>query len=225
MLVQTIGNMLPAALAVALSPFPVIAVVLVLATPRARTNGVMFAIGWLVGLSVVAAVVVLVFGGADDPESGSSLLVDLLKVAGGAALIGLGGRKWVTRPRNGAEPEMPGWMASIETLEPLRALGLGAVLGGANPKNFALTASAATSIAQAGLEGGDAVLAVVAFVALASVMVVGSVAYFVVAPESATRALEPVKSFMLTNNAVIMMVVFLLLGANILGNGIGGLAA
>ena len=40
----------------------------------------------------------------------------------------------------------------IDAFTPLRSLGLGALLSGVNPKNLALTAAAAATIAQAGLE-------------------------------------------------------------------------
>ena len=59
MLIQAIGGMLPAAVAVALSPIPIVAVILVLATPRARTVGPAFAVGWVAGLTLVSTVVVL----------------------------------------------------------------------------------------------------------------------------------------------------------------------
>ena len=42
-----LGDMVPAALAVAFSPFPIIAIVIVLSTPRARTTGPLFALGWV----------------------------------------------------------------------------------------------------------------------------------------------------------------------------------
>ena len=38
MLIQAIGQLLPAAVAVALSPIPIIAIVLMLGTPKARTQ-------------------------------------------------------------------------------------------------------------------------------------------------------------------------------------------
>ena len=50
---QAIGQILPFAVGVGLSPVPIIAVVVMLATPRARANGPAFLLGWLVGLAVV----------------------------------------------------------------------------------------------------------------------------------------------------------------------------
>ena len=47
-----IGDFLPAAIGVAISPIPIIAVILMLLTPRARTNGPAFLVGWIVALLV-----------------------------------------------------------------------------------------------------------------------------------------------------------------------------
>ena len=49
---QAIGEILPLAVGVALSPIPIIAIILMLGTPRARSNGPAFALGWLVGLTL-----------------------------------------------------------------------------------------------------------------------------------------------------------------------------
>ena len=54
MLNQTIGELLPAAVAVALSPIPIVAIVLVLDSSRARRNGLAFAGGWVSGLTASA---------------------------------------------------------------------------------------------------------------------------------------------------------------------------
>jgi hypothetical protein len=48
---QAVGGALPLAIGVALSPVPIIAVVLMLTTRRARVNGPLFVLGWLTGLA------------------------------------------------------------------------------------------------------------------------------------------------------------------------------
>jgi len=47
---QAIGSVLPLALGVALSPIPIVAVVLMLTPPRGKINGPAFVVGWLVTL-------------------------------------------------------------------------------------------------------------------------------------------------------------------------------
>jgi threonine/homoserine/homoserine lactone efflux protein len=219
-LVDAIGDLLPSALAVALSPIPIVAVVLVLGTPRAEVAGPAFALGWVAGLAAVSAVVVLVLDGtgADDADGG----IDGLKVAIGLAFLAMAAQQWRKRPKPGQEPAMPGWMAGIEGASPARAAVLGAALSGANPKNLALTLAAAASIAESGLGARDTAIAVAAFVALGSSTVAGAVVVHLVAPDRAARPLDAIRRFMADNNAVIMMVVLLLLGAKLIGDGLAG---
>ncbi|MFD3925523.1 GAP family protein [Streptomyces sp. NPDC058614] len=175
MLIQAIGAVLPAALAVALSPFPLIGIVLILAGRQGRRNGLLFAAGWITGLGIVATLAAVAFGGADDPESSSSAIADWGRVLAGVALIVLGARKWWQRPRAGNETETPRWMASLDAVSALHALLLGTLLSGANPKNLVLTASATTSIVEAGAHNGDLIVAVVVFVLIGSCTVLGAV--------------------------------------------------
>ncbi|WP_328942334.1 GAP family protein [Streptomyces sp. NBC_00250] len=223
MLIQAVGAVLPAALAVALSPFPLIGIVLILAGRQGRRNGLLFTAGWVAGLGIVATLVVVVLGGADDPESPSSALADWGRVVAGAALIVLGARTWWRRPRAGSEAETPRWMASLDDISAPRALLLGALLSGANPKNLVLAASAATSIVEAGAHDGDLVVAVAVFVLVGSCTVLGAVAIHLLGGRRAASFLDGVRQFMITNSTVITVIVLLLLGAGVLGDGLTGL--
>lgn len=225
MLTQAVGDLLPSAVGVALSPVPIIAVILMLGTPKARTNGPAFALGWIAGLVAAAAIVLLIVGDASDPDGTAATGIGWGKVLVGVLFLVLAAKQWKSRPASGEEAEMPKWMTTIDGFTPAKSLVLGAALSGINPKNLALTAAAAASIAQAGLSGGDTAVAVAIFVIIASLTVAGPVAFFVVAPHRATGALAPVKAFMAQHNAVIMMVVLVILGVKLLGQGFGGLAS
>jgi threonine/homoserine/homoserine lactone efflux protein len=220
---EAIGDLLPAAIGVALSPIPIIAVTLVLGTPRARANGPAFAVGWIVGMVVVSVVVLLVAHGAKDPDSTASDSVNWVKVGLGLLFVVMARNQWRSRPRHGERPTMPKWMQAVDHFTPMRSLAIGAGLSGANPKNLALTLAATASIAQAGLSGGDTTIAVAVFVAIASLTVAGPVLLFLVAPKAAAKPLDEVKQFMADHSAVIMMVVLLVLGAKLVGDGFGGL--
>jgi threonine/homoserine/homoserine lactone efflux protein len=224
MLAEAIGDLLPSALGVALSPVPMIAVILMLGTPKARSNGPAFAVGWIAGLAVVSVVVLLLASGSDESGSTSSDVVDWIKLAIGVLFLAMAAKQWKGRPREGVEPSVPKWMTAIDGFTVGKSLGLGALLSGLNPKNLALTLASAASIAQAGLSTGQSSLAVVVFVVIGSVTVAGPVVLFMVAEQRAARPLETLKDFMAGHNAVIMMIVLLLLGAKLLGNGIAGIA-
>ena len=223
MLLQAIGAALPAALGVALSPFPVIGIVLMLAGRHGLRNGPLFAVGWVVGLTVVAALVVVVFGGADDPDSTSSAIADWSRVVVGAAMIVLGVRKWRGRPRRGEDVEAPKWMASLDEVTAGKALVLGGLASGANPKNFMLAAAATTSMIEVGAHGSDLVIAVSVFVLVGSITVLGAVAARLVGGQWGISLLDSVREFMVDNTVVITVIILLILGANVLGSGLTGL--
>ncbi|MFB7781146.1 GAP family protein [Streptomyces vinaceus] len=223
MLVQAVGAMLPAALAVALSPFPLIGIVLILSGTQGRRNGLLFAAGWMAGLTIAATVVAVLLGGADAPESASSDVADWGRVLAGGALIVLGVRKWWGRPRAGEQAEPPRWMASLDDATAGRALLLGALLSGANPKNLVLTASAAASIVEAGAHDVGLAAAVALFVLIASSTVLGAVGMHLAGGRRAATFLDGVRQFMVTNSTVITVLVLVLLGASILGDGLSGL--
>jgi threonine/homoserine/homoserine lactone efflux protein len=224
MLGEAIGDMLPTAVGVALSPVPIVAVILMLATPRGRFNGLAFAAGWVGGLVVVSVVVLLAVGGADDTDSGTSTAVDVVKLLLGLVLLLVAVRQWRGRPHQGEEPRMPGWMSALDRFTPGRSMGLAALLSGVNPKNLALTSAAAAGIAQAGLSAEGDVAAVAVFVALGSTTVAGPVLAYVLAGERVQGPLDSAKQFMSDHNAVIMAVVSLILAAKLIGAGIAGLS-
>ena len=68
---QAIGEVLSFGVGVALSPLPIIAVVLMLATPRGRTNGPAFLTGWVLGIAVLGTIVLLIASGASASDNGS----------------------------------------------------------------------------------------------------------------------------------------------------------
>lgn len=223
MLGEAIGGLLPSAIAVALSPIPIVGIVLVLDTPRARASGAAFALGWVFGLAALSALVVLALGSGVDPDTESG--IEWFKVAVGIVFLAMAAQQWKKRPRNGETAAMPKWMDSISSVTAGRAAALGTGLSGANPKNLALTLAASASISEAGLDRADTALAIAVYVALGSITVAGSVLLYLLSPKRAARPLAAIGQFMAENSAVIMMIVLLLLGAKLLGDGLSGITA
>lgn len=221
---SVIGQILPLAVGVALSPIPIIAVILMLFTPKARSNGSAFAIGWVAGITIAIAIVVAVSGASDaaTSDSGSpSTTVGWLKLALGVLLLFLALRRWRRRPGEDDTPEMPGWMSAIDGFTPLKSLALGAALSGLNPKNLALTVAAAATIAAGGLSTTEEVTVAVIFIVLASLTVVTPVVAFLVMGDRAKHALSTAKDWMAANNDAVLAVLFVVFGVKLLGDGIG----
>jgi threonine/homoserine/homoserine lactone efflux protein len=220
---QAIGQILPLAVGVGLSPIPIIAVVVMLGTPRARANGPAFMVGWLVGLSLVGLVVFLISNsvGADD-GSEPATWVDVLKLVFGLVLLALAAKQWRSRPRGDEQVPEPKWMSSVDHFTPAKACGAGVVLSAANPKNLVLSAAAAAEIAELGLSNADEALAYAAFVLIGSIGVAAPVVVYFALGDRAGPVLDGLKTWMGRNNATIMAVLLLLIGAKLVGDAIAG---
>ncbi|MEO1059466.1 MAG: GAP family protein [Actinomycetota bacterium] len=215
---QVIGQILGTAVGVAISPVPVIAVILMLFSRAAGVNSIAFAVGWVAGLFVAGTVVLAL--GLEDSDGSASSTNGWIKVVVGVLFIVLGVRQWRSRPAPGEEASTPGWMASIDEFTAVRALGVGVLLSAINPKNLGLTIAAATTIGAGGLSSGEEYIVLAVFVAIGSITVLTPVIANAVAGDRAQPALDSMKQWLIDHNATIMTVVLVLLGAKVLGDGI-----
>ncbi len=218
---QGIGEVLTFAIGVAISPVPIIAVILMLFSKRARVNGPMFLLGWVTALAFVSGVVYAISDQSDAATSTSaSDTISWLKIALGVVLLLLGVRNWRSRPAPGVQPEMPKWMANIDAMSPGKALGLGVLLAGVNPKNLMLTVAAAAGLAQLGLSTTDVVVSLIVFVVVASLTIAGPVVYYLLGREQAKTELDKTKAWLAVHNTAVMAVLFLVFGVDLIAKGI-----
>jgi hypothetical protein len=219
---SVVGEFLPQAVGVAISPIPIIAVILMLFTPRARSNGIAFVLGWVFGLVVVGGIVLA--AGVASSDGGESTTSGIVKVVLGVLLLLLAVRSWRSRPAPGDEAEMPGWMDGLDSFTPLKSAGIAALLSGLNPKNLALTAAGMASVSGADLSTAEEIGALAVFVAIASISVAGPVIVFLVWSDRVQPALTSMRDWLAVNNAAVMAVLLLVIGAKLLGDGISILA-
>ena len=223
---QGISEVLPFAIGIAISPIPIVAVILILFSNRAKVNGPAFLAGWVLGLAVVGSVVYFVLDAANaGTDSTVSDTVSWGKVALGVLLLGLARRNWAKRPKPGEPVEMPKWMATVETISPVKAFGLAVVLSVVNPKNLVLVLGAAAGLGQLDLSTGDAVVALVVFVVVASASIIFAVGYDLLGGERARHTLEDLKGWMTEHNNAVMATLFLVFGVVLISKGLNLLSA
>jgi len=216
-----ISEVLPFAIGVAISPIPIIAVILMLFSKRATVNGPVFLLGWVIGLSVVAGVVYAIAHAAHAAtDSTASDTVSWIKVGFGVILLGAARHQFAKRPEPGEPAVMPRWMGTVDDMKPGAALGLAIVCSAVNPKNLILAAGAAAGVAQVDDSVGDAVVALIVFVVMSSVSVGGAVAYYRFGGEKARAHLDELKAWLSVNNAAVMTVLFLILGVVLIAKGL-----
>jgi threonine/homoserine/homoserine lactone efflux protein len=222
---QAIGGSLPLAVGIALSPIPIVAVVLMLTSHRARVNGPVFVLGWLAGLGIVGVIVLALAGAGGASTSGSpATWVSWVKVALGAVLLLVAARQFRGRPRGGQEPPMPKWMATIDKTTPAAAFSLAAALSGVNPKNLLLAVAGAAAIAQTGIPAGQQTIAYAVFALIGTLGVGVPVGIYFAMGARSQDLLAGLKDWMSAHNAVIMTVLCLVIAAKLIGDGISGLA-
>jgi hypothetical protein len=219
---QGISAILTFAIGVAISPVPIIAVILMLFSDRAKVNGPAFLVGWVLSLAVVSTVIyALAHDGNVATSSTAADSVSWGKIALGVGLLALARRNWRKRPAPGAQAEMPKWLSTVESVSPVKAFGLAVVLAAVNPKNLILTAGAAAGLAQvSGITTTDAIVAIAVFVVIASLTIVGPVLYALFGGEKARTSLNSAKAWLTTHNAAVMAVLFLVFGVDLIAKGL-----
>jgi hypothetical protein len=218
-----VGQALPSAVGVALSPLPIVAVVLMLVTGRGRANGLAFVAGWIVALAALGAILLPLAGAGDASDGGRpATWASVLKLVLGALLLLLAGKQWLHRPREGEASPAPKWMSALDTVTPVKAVGLGMLLAGANPKNLLLAIGACAAIAETGISAGQQAGAYAIFAAVGTLGVGAPVAIAVALGERSRPLLGGIRDWLTEHNAAIMATLLLVIGVKLLGDGIAG---
>lgn len=220
-MLDAFGAALPVAVAVALSPLPIIAVLLVLLSPAGSTAGLTFLAGRLAGVGFVVGLFA-VMSDLVERSDDDSPLVAVLRFVVGATLMVLAVAKWRGRPRSADEVDLPAWMGAIEGSSPARAALLALTLSVANPKELLLGVGAGITIGSAALPLGATLAVGAGYTVIACLSVGAPVIAFLAAPDRIRGRLERLRVVLVRHNDAIMSVVLLVIGAALIG---GGLAA
>lgn len=220
-MLTVIGATLPTAVAIAVSPIPIIAVILMLMSPRAVRLSSAFALGWVVGILLSVTVFTLAADAVPAGTAESQPVLGTVQILLGVALLALGWGQWRSRPAPGTTAELPAWMGRIDQMSTISAIGLGFALAAANPKNLLVAGAAGATIGREGLAPGQTLFVLLLFSVIAAATVLVPVLLAVLAPAAMSNILGNVRDWLAEYNTVIMMVLLVVLGMNVLGDGIG----
>jgi Sap, sulfolipid-1-addressing protein len=219
-----IGELLPLAVAIAISVTTIITTVLMLLSPKANRRTLGLLVGCVVGVGGAVALFALLPSLLPPQDSsGSSLEAAVIKIVIGVLLVVLALRQWRGRPASGDRVELPKWMAGVDSMMPGKALVLGVLLSAVVPKNLLLAASAGVILGEARLSVGQASVVIVVFTAIATSTVVVPIVANVVAPSRTRSPFERLREWLVENNVAIMVLVLLVIGVVMIGNGIASL--
>ncbi|MFD7612387.1 GAP family protein [Streptomyces sp. NPDC059828] len=213
-----LGEVLPLAVVIAVSPFTVIPAVFMQFTPRARPTSIAFLTGWIIGVAVPAALCAVAasavgFASHDRPWTAWA------RIGLGVCLIALGIRQWLVR--HGKAP--PRWMRLLSEASPSRAFRLGVLLALANPKIFLLSAAAGLAVGTAAPSLAGAVAGLAVFTAVAASTVALPVLLHTAVGPKALGPLARAKEWLETHAAAVMAWVIIAIGMLLLAEGVAGI--
>jgi hypothetical protein len=215
------GELLPLAVAIAISITTIITTVLMLLSPKAKGRTIGLLLGCVVGVGGAVAFFALLAGLLPtQPSGGSSRVASVIKMVVGVLLVVLALRQWRVRPARGDRDELPKWMAEVDSMTPSKALVLGLLLSAVVPKNLLLALSAGVILSEAGLSVGETSVVIVVFTVIATSTVAVPVVAHLVAPARMRGPFEGLREWLVENSVTIMGLLLLVIGVVMIGNGI-----
>jgi hypothetical protein len=218
-----LGALLPLAIAVTVSPIPIIAEILLLFTKKPVANAVSYLAGFIVGVAAVLGILVVVANTVNLTKSGQAKGAGILQIILGIMLLVAAVRRFRSRPKDGEVASSPKWMDGIAGFTPPKSLGIGALIGAVNPKNIAVGIAAAVTISAASLSTTEAIVAVTVYVVIAALGVAAPLVVMVALGDKAQPILESWKTWLGQNNATVMAVLFLVFAVVLIGKGVSGI--
>ena len=220
-MLTALGVLLPLGIAAAFSTIPLAVATVILLSARARPNGLAYLIGLAVGVFVVTLALSLGLGTIAPTAGGVRyVLLGAGEIALGVLLIGYGVLVFVRRPRPSAAGGR--WSRALDRTPVWSTLGVGVVMS-MRPKALLLSVAVGVAIAKGDLVIGETLIGVGVFTALAISAVAVPVVFVLVDPVRARRWLMAAKGFLVRHGRVLMLIVSVVVGVVLIGDGIARL--
>ena len=209
---EVLGLSLPLALGIAAAPWAIIALMILLLTPRAIANAYAFMFGWYMGLLIVG--IIILSSPALMTDSGEpSRTMGWIRL-GMAAVFLIFSLLLIRKiPRNKEQRNIPGWIEKVDAFGFSQAAITGFLLSTLNFKNSSMVVVGAAFIARQGLGLGQEILTLLLFCLIASIGILIPFVIFLLFRSKAERIFGHIKIWILKNRVLILLVILLVFGA------------
>nr|WP_245184991.1 GAP family protein [Listeria monocytogenes] len=201
------------AVGILISPFPIVGLILILLSNKARINSIFYTVGWIVGNIAIFFIGLFLMSSAVSSSGDQSTLVKVVLIVLGALLILLGAHDFTKRPKNGEQAATPKWFEKMSNIKPGGAMMFAFVV---NPKNMLLSLTAGVSVGALNLSGGQETTATIIFGIIACCSIYIPTIAFLLAGSKLNNALDSTRKWLIQNNSVIMAVLFLFIGLSVI---------
>jgi hypothetical protein len=210
--ISLIASILPHAVTVALSPLPIVAIILLLLSNRAKLNSLIFLIGWIIALFINVGAFMVIFDHPLDSSKGVSPVLFYVYLILGLFFLAVAMKEWKMMPKADESPKTPKWMKAIDNMSPVMAFVLAFGFALVNAKNTVVNIAAGVQIGQSTSSGVESVTVLIVYVFVASLSIIIPVVAFLIMGNKLNRRLESLKEWFLYHNASILFVLFLVMG-------------
>lgn len=212
-MVSVLWYVVPLGMAAALSLFPILAVVLLLLSPRPIPASVGYLAGWSSGVLVLVAL--FSFAARLIPPSTREQMppwAHVVELALGVGLMVAGIWRAIADRRRPVPTDPPSWTKAMDHVGPRRAFVFGLAMN-ARPKNLTIALAAGLAIGSASLDIVGSSLAVLVFTAAAASTVAALVLAYVFGSWSVRPRLERLSDWLVANSSLVLNLSVALVGA------------
>ena len=208
---EAINQTLPMAFGITASPSPMLALVILLMTNRAKSNSIYFLLGWFGGLMLVGLFVLLI------PELGAGTYgspVDSgrIKIMLGALFLLLGIVVARQIPGRGKEAVPPGWQEKLDTFGFPQSIAFGFFFAVPNLKNASMVAAGMSTVNQFGMGMDQKLLILFLFCLIASIGVLIPPVIYLLFSNRVEPVFHSLKQWLIRNRALILFLILVIFG-------------
>lgn len=216
---EVVGTSLPLALGIAAAPWAIIALMILLLTPKAVSNAYAFLGGWFIGLMLVGVVIISSPGLMDDTGEPSRLM-GWIRLGMGVVFLIFSVLLLRNLPKGKDQRTVPKWIQRVDAFGFVQSSFIGFLMSTLNLKNSSMVVVGAAFIARQGLSVGQELLTLVLFCLIASIGVMIPHIIFLLFRTDAERIFGKLKIWILKNRVLILLVILLVFGGISLYRGI-----
>ncbi|WP_326629904.1 GAP family protein [Nonomuraea fuscirosea] len=222
---KAFADMLPYTLGLIVSPFPVVAVIALLISANGRAKALLFEVTWLLMSWVVLVVLILLLGAIGATGHAKPVWVAWLALIIGILLLAMvvAGIRRAARRKESKAPEVPRWIAAMDTMTIPKIVGVAALLIVANPVNLASLAGGAIAAAHEPLPLGRQIVLAAVFVVIGSIGVLAP--YATALTSSGGQRLQRMRGWLIRHNGALTLLLILVFALLFLAKGLRGLLA
>jgi hypothetical protein len=208
---DAINHSLPMAFGIAASPSPIIAIMILMMTSRAKSNAITFLIGWISGLMLVGLIVIFLpglLGGAFK----SSHNTGFIRIILGSFFLILS--FFVARqiPPKGQKAAPPRWLEKLDSFSFRESFAFGFFFSVPNIKNASLVVAGMTTVVNQELDMGQKVIISILFCLVASLGVLIPPGIYLLFQTKAEHLFGTLKRWLISKRALILFLILIIFG-------------